>query len=99
MTEYLGRPLNKGEIVHHIDFNSYNNKIENLQLLPNQSEHIKIHHKNRIYRTKDLSNRRCFKCESDKTLIHKNGRPNWYKYGMNYICDKCYDKLRYNNAK
>lgn len=39
----LGRPLKPGEIVHHIDGDKRNNRPENLLILKNQSEHIKLH--------------------------------------------------------
>lgn len=39
----LGRPLKKGEIVHHIDGNKLNNNPSNIAVLPSQSEHCKIH--------------------------------------------------------
>lgn len=38
----IGRKLEKGEIVHHIDGNKRNNNPDNLQLMT-QSEHIKLH--------------------------------------------------------
>ena len=44
MEEKIGRELSSGETVHHIDMNSQNNKIENLYLFKNESEHIKAHH-------------------------------------------------------
>jgi hypothetical protein len=47
MAEYLQRPLAKKEIVHHIDGDLNNNKIENLMLLKNYSEHAKLHNLNR----------------------------------------------------
>jgi hypothetical protein len=40
--QMLGRKLEKGEIVHHIDGDKWNNKPENLQVMT-QSEHIKLH--------------------------------------------------------
>jgi len=42
MEDYLGRKLNKTEIVHHIDGNKLNNSIDNLVLVT-RSEHINIH--------------------------------------------------------
>ena len=39
----LGRKLKKGEIVHHIDGNKRNNVEDNLIVLPSQSEHAKLH--------------------------------------------------------
>lgn len=40
---HIGRKLVRGEVVHHIDFVKTNNKIENLYLCKNASEHAKIH--------------------------------------------------------
>lgn len=88
MTQKLGRPLNKGEVVHHKDFNSLNNDIENLLLLPNQSKHMKIH------RVVDTSGRVCFNCNKDG--YEKNGLPKCrYKNdNENWICEACYRKIK-----
>lgn len=42
MEKQLGRPLQPGEYVHHIDHDKTNNSPENL-LLTNHSEHAKLH--------------------------------------------------------
>ncbi len=39
----LGRPLKKGEVVHHIDRNKRNNSPDNLMVFRNQAEHAKWH--------------------------------------------------------
>ena len=41
--EKLGRPLLKGEIIHHIDRNKQNNHPDNLLVLQSQKQHIQFH--------------------------------------------------------
>lgn len=41
--EQLGRPLGPGEIVHHEDENKRNNAPGNLDVLPSQAEHARLH--------------------------------------------------------
>jgi len=41
---HLKRFLKKTEVVHHINGNVVDNKIENLKLFTNASEHLKYHH-------------------------------------------------------
>ncbi|KKL63810.1 hypothetical protein LCGC14_2171380 [marine sediment metagenome] len=43
MAEHLGRCLTKDEIVHHLDRNRHNNKIENLKLM-NYRDHYPVRH-------------------------------------------------------
>jgi hypothetical protein len=40
----LHRNMDKNEMVHHIDYNPSNNRLENLQLMT-ISEHVKLHNK------------------------------------------------------
>jgi len=44
MEEYLGRFLKKGEIVHHINGDITDNRLDNLQVMT-QSEHVNVHRK------------------------------------------------------
>lgn len=41
--EMLGRPLKKGEVVHHEDENKRNNDPSNLKVFASQAEHAKYH--------------------------------------------------------
>lgn len=43
MELHLNRPLNKKEIIHHINSNRSDDRIENLMLFPNNKEHTKFH--------------------------------------------------------
>lgn len=48
----LGRPLKKGEIVHHKDGNIRNNSLDNLEVISSQSEHFSLHLKGNKYARK-----------------------------------------------
>ena len=43
MEAYLGRYLNPEEVVHHMNNQPNDNRIENLQLFPNKDAHTKYH--------------------------------------------------------
>ena len=63
---FLGRKLTK-EVVHHIDKDKENNKLSNLMLFPNQSEHLKFH----IYFDKYGFNQRTRRLIRDRWISYK----------------------------
>ena len=73
----------KNKVVHHIDGNPKNNILNNLQIMT-QSEHLKLHHKSRIYHTKQ------------KSTLRKNIKPvvGLKKEGLTY--QQISDKLKIN---
>lgn len=44
MEKSLDRLLTKDEVVHHLDCDKLNNKIENLIVLANRGSHLRLHH-------------------------------------------------------
>lgn len=48
MEKYLGRFLNLDEVIHHINKIKNDNRLENLELMKNQSEHMLSHDAKRV---------------------------------------------------
>lgn len=62
--DYIGRKLKPTEVVHHINFDKTDNRIENLYLYSSKSEHTRVHqHYRKLER--ELS--------ADETIEFKNG--------------------------
>lgn len=84
MSEYIGRPLRKDEIVHHIDRNKRNNNISNLELMTNNEHSIqhekedKNRHKRKI--TTDCIYPNCKNVTSSKLkLCNKHYKLQWQR--------------------
>lgn len=55
MERHLGRFLSPEEVVHHINENPNDNRIENLQLFKNQAEHVRVGHGRSSFATETAS--------------------------------------------
>lgn len=90
MEEYLGRYLEPYELVHHINEDPLDNRIENLQLVNGgRAEHATIH--KIINQSKDF---RCYNC-GNKTYVNPQGYAVWCglkKTGKRY-CKKCWESV------
>jgi hypothetical protein len=97
MSRHLKRPIVKGEIVHHIDGDISNYKIENLRLMPNQSEHRKLHRK-LFQGTRRCSNPICK--DPEKTQVTNGEYYSWYNDGNGgWLCRRCYCMKNYKYEK
>jgi hypothetical protein len=91
MEEHLCRKLLPEEVVHHIDENPANDDISNLQLLPNQSEHMKIHRPNTNRKRKEApSTMSCAGC-ADVFDMSEHQRYSYRHGRRTFYCDlDCY---------
>jgi hypothetical protein len=72
--------------VHHINHIKTDNRIENLEAMMNRY-HPALHH------TKDMSDRICFVCGTNKTSCDSKQRLVWRKHPITkqkWLCHKCY---------
>ena len=92
MEQHLGRYLTKNEIIHHLNGDKLDNRIENIQIVSRQL-HPVIHYK------LDVSDRICKLCGSNKTVSTLDGRNRWYIHEDGFKCHRCYDKSRYSYVR
>jgi hypothetical protein len=81
MEDYLGHKLKYDEVVHHIDENKSNNKIENLRLMT-RSEHTKLHTKPEAIVTLN-----CYICGKEY-LYPKRYYTRGLKKGQKFMCSR-----------
>lgn len=92
MEQHLGRYLLKTEVVHHINRNVKDNRIENLELFSSNGEHIS---KTII---KDMSDRFCYECKTKTVYKDKKGWSQWNKHPYikgKWICGKCLAAIKW----
>ena len=85
MEQHLGRYLSGTEVIHHINGNRADNRIENLMVL-SAKEHLRIH-RGWIKRG-DKWFKRCSGCGEIKEV----NKENWYFHkngNVKYLCKKC----------
>ena len=96
MENYIGRYLNKDEVVHHKDGNKNNNDISNLELMKN-SEHSKEHNRYKMHIMVEFQCPMCGKISYKRkhdTFLSK-GIKNKPKSGLLFCSRKCSSKYQF----
>jgi hypothetical protein len=78
MERHLGRPLRRGEEVHHINGVKHDNRIENLQVVT-KSDHTRLHAPEKFIHRWCRKYDRCIRCGSDE-----------HRHGGKGLCMRCY---------
>ncbi len=83
----LGRKLRKGEIVHHINNNRQDNRLENLKVVGQLSQHLVLHRnaKSRLRLPNEENKMVLCACKCGASFLKYDavGRPRKYKSGHN----------------
>lgn len=99
MAQHLGRELEFNEFVHHINGDTFDNDLKNLQLV-SPSEHNSLHYSESLGKyQRDVKTPykdgkyRCSRCREYKeaTQYHKNS---CRKHGINSKCIKCIREMK-----
>lgn len=76
MSTHLGRPLSRVEVVHHINHDMMDNRLENLQLFSSPGEHTQVAHPEIHEKQKGLTvtQKRCLVCDGCFSVTFHNKR-------------------------
>lgn len=88
----IGKPLKKGQGVHHINGIKSDNRNENLVIFPSYEYHALIHSRTRAFdATGDANKRKCSICKQydDQINLYVWKHLSWHK-----SCKATYDKAR-----
>ena len=96
MEKHLGRHLKSSEIVHHIDMDKSNNKLENLMLFPTKSAHTRYHFKRGdLTLLHGLNKKKLINGKLECCLCHKLKKPEEFEtrksayLGIIGVCKEC----------
>lgn len=88
MSLHINRPLKKWEVIHHINGNKKDNRLENLELMIN-SEHAQY-----TKNPNPVIDKICYLCGNDQPYINKKGFECWrYDRDNKVLCEWCYNRI------